>query len=165
MFYQTHSLGWLGEYGRAAKRFIFLIFFVPVCLSAETDLPVLTTDTQLANAGYYQLSWQPGISGASSKNLHFEIQQSSDKLFAPVRTIYRGSDRASVISGQADGDYYYRARVIRSNKSMSGWSNTVLVRVQHHSINKAWLFFFMGAIVFFITLSFIVVASRKNEMI
>ena len=159
-----HSLEWLGECCRMMKRMVFCaLFMVPVCLSAETNIPVLTTDTKLATAGYYQLSWQPGVTGALNKKPHFELQQSTDKTFRLIKTIYRGPDRASVISGQPDGEYYYRVRSVNPEISSGGWSKPVLVKVQHHSLQKAWLFFIAGAIVFFITLSFIVSSARSYD--
>lgn len=162
MLFITHSLVWLGECCRVMKYCISLAFFiVPVCLSAETELPVLATDTNLATAGYYQLSWQPGIAGASNKNIHFEVQQARDLSFHSSKTIYRGPDQASVISGQPNGDYFYRVRVKYTQQVMGEWSKPVLVKVQHHPLKKAWLFFIAGAIVFTITFIFIVYSSRK----
>ena len=160
----THSLGWLGEWCRATKCFIFpVLFLVPVCLSAETVLPVLTTDKQLATAGYYQLSWQPGVAGASSKISYFELQQSSNRQFRLIKTVYRGPDHASVISGKPNGKYYYRVRTVFANQLSSGWSKPVLVEVRHHSLHKAWLFFSAGALVFLITLAFTVISSRRRK--
>jgi len=164
MLSHTHSLEWLGEWCRATKRFISLVFFfVPVCLSAETVLPVLTTDTDLATAGYYQLSWQPGVTGALNKKLYFELQQSTDQSFRRIQSIYRGPDQASVISGQPDGDYYYRVRLVSQDVLAGEWSKSVHIKVQHHSMQRAWFFFCAGAIVFIMTLSFIVLSARNSD--
>lgn len=164
MLFHTHDLNWLGECCRSVGIFVLLMTSaLPVCLSAETDLPVLTTDTQLATAGYYQLSWQPGVAWVSNKSPQFELQQATDEQFQSVNTLYRGPDRASVISGMVNGDYYYRLRLIESNTASSAWSKSVLVRVRHHSLQKAWLFFAAGAIVFLMTLSFIVLSVRNRD--
>jgi len=130
-------------------------------VSAEPGLPVLTTDTELATAGYYQLSWQPGLDGASHKPLRFELQQSATADFRSAKTIYRGPDRASVVSGQPDGDYYYCIRAM-SDQATTPWSHPIAVKVQHHSLGRALGFFATGAAVFFITLSFIVFRSRHR---
>ena len=164
MVYLTHSLEWLGECCRTVSLAVLLLLsLTPVYLSAETNIPVLTTDTQLVTAGYYQLSWQPGLVGASNKVTGFELQRSATKSFRLIKTIYRGPDRASVISGRPDGVYYYRVRAIYSDQTISGWSKPVQVRVQHHSLQKAWLFFTAGALVFVITLLFIVVSSYRKD--
>lgn len=126
-------------------------------------MPVLTTDAKLATAGYYQLSWQPEITAASNKNPHFELQQSPDETFQLVKIVYRGPDQASVISGQTDGDYYYRVRKIYSDATYGKWSTPVHVKVQHHSMQKALLFFTSGAIVFLMILSFIVFSTRNRD--
>jgi len=163
MSFYPHSLDWLGNDCKAAALlFILILCSAPFSLSAEPVLPMLTTDTKLATAGYYQLSWQAGPDGASHKDLRFELQQSSVDDFHSVKTIYRGPDRASVISGQPDGDYYYRIR-IQAEQATTAWSHPVAVKVRHHSLNKAWWFFITGAVVFFITLLFIVVKSRHMD--
>lgn len=164
MVFLTHSLEWLGECCRRVGGVMLILLLIPVYLSAETEIPVLTTDTELATAGYYQLSWQPGMAGASNKNLHFELQKSNHQSFQTARTIYRGPDQASVISGQPNGNYYYRVRAIYSNDYVSDWSEAVLVKVKHHSLQRAWVFFITGAFVFLITLIFIIAsASNKNR--
>ena len=122
---------------------------------------MLTTDTELATAGYYQLSWQPGLDGASHKALRFELQQSPTADFQGVKIIYRGPDRASVVSGQPDGDYYYRIRAM-SDQTITPWSHPIIVKVQHHPLGRALGFFATGAAVFFITLFFIVFRSRHR---
>lgn len=166
MLFHPHSLDWLGDHCRPAILVFFLILsLAPMCLSAEPVLPVLTTDTRLATAGYYQLSWQPGMRGASHKNPQFELQQSNSANFHIAKLIYRGPDRASVISGLTDGDYYYRVRLIHADQSTSSWSRPVIVKVQHHPLKKALGYFITGALVFFITLMFIVVKSRRMDEI
>ena len=162
MVFHTHSPGWLGEFCRSVSLTVVLLL-TPVYLSAETEIPVLTTDTELATAGYYQLSWQPGIAGASYKKLHYELQQASDKTFSSARTIYSGPDQASVISGRENGAYYYRVRTIAANRPVGQWSKSVLVTVQHHSLQKAWLFFIAGVVVFALTLVFIVTSSAIKQ--
>ena len=120
------------------------------------------TDTKLATAGYYQLSWRPGSAGASHKSLRFELQHSISDDFHNSKTIYRGPDRARVISGQPDGEYYYRIRAM-SGQGSTPWSDAVVVEVRHHSLQRALWFFATGALVFFITLFFIVSRSRNRS--
>lgn len=163
MAFHTNNLGWLGESCRKVSLALLILLFTPVYLSAETEIPVLTTDTKLATAGYFQLSWQPGATGATNKIFHFELQQSKDRSFFASHSIYLGSDRASVISGKSNGDYFYRVRSIDSPAVKSDWSNTIHVSVQHHSLLKAWLFFSAGGIVFLFTLVFIVSSASNGN--
>lgn len=164
MLFYPHSLGWSGECCRIVGiAVVSLLCLTSVCLSAETEIPVLATDTQLATAGYYQLSWHPGVAGASNKNFQFELQQSTDPEFRSSRNVYHGPDRASVISGQPNGSYYYRVRGLLSGQPVTEWSQSIVVQVQHHSLQKAWLFFVAGAIVFFITLVFIILSARNKH--
>lgn len=163
MLFHLHNLNGLGDYCRPMKRIVFLIFvLVPVCLSAAPTVPVLISDTDIATAGYYQLSWQTGRGGASQAVFHFELQQAADDRFESARTIYRGTDHARVISGQRNGDYFYRLRITDPGQDVDVWSETVHVRVQHHSQQRAWLFFIAGAAVFLATLLFIIVHARRE---
>ena len=162
MVFHTHSLGWLGEFCSKVSLVVILLI-TPVYLSAEIEIPVLTSDTQLATAGYYQLSWRPGVAGASNKTLQFELQQSSSSSFHISKIVYQGPDRASVISGKPDGQYYYRVRSLLPDQRMSDWSQPVQVEVMHHSLARAWLFFALGALVFITTLAFILISAAKKE--
>lgn len=165
MLFYPHSLNWLGDHCRRAYIFVFVaIFSAAFSVSAEPVLPVLTSDTKLATAGYYQLSWRPGLDGAPSKIFHYELQQAVETDFKTTKIIYQGTDRASVISGLPNGKYYYRVRVIRQASSPGAWSEPVCIEVHHHSLVKALWFFATGAVVFFMTLFFIVSKSRKSPV-
>ena len=158
---KAHNLGWLGNHSRLAiKVYVILFFAIPFTLSAEPVLPVLTSDTTLATAGYYQLSWQPGVQGASHKNISFELQQATSADFIQAEVIYRGQDMARVVSGMPDGDYYYRLRSILDSDAAEYWSPILHIQVSHHSLHKALGFFIAGALVFLLTMFFIVERSR-----
>lgn len=159
---KTHNLGWLGNHSRPAIIFYVILFFaIPFPLSAEPVLPVLTSDTTLATAGYYQLSWQPGIHGASHKNISFELQQATSADFIQAEVLYQGQDLARVISGMPDGDYYYRLRRFQDSTIPSHWSQPLHIQVKHHSLQKALVFFIAGALVFLITMLFVVHRSHN----
>lgn len=103
--------------------------------------PVLQTDTTLATAGYFRLTW-PGASG------EFELQQAGTDDFQDARLIYQGPDTASVVSGLPDGDYFYRVR----QRGETRWSETLHIEVRHHPLNRAFGFFLLGAVMFAATL-------------
>jgi hypothetical protein len=111
----------------------------------------LETDTAVANAGYFQLRWN-----ASSA---VELEESTTPDFTAPRRLYSGSDRARVVSGKPDGDWYYRARPVSSGSS---FSNIVKVEVRHHPLKRAVAYFVVGAVVFLATALLIVNGARER---
>ena len=130
--------------------FISLLFaYIP---NANSETIQLSSDSEIATAGYFQLRWQ----GPTSE---YNLQESSTAEFTFSKNLYRGSDTASVISGKPDGDYYYR--VSSHDSSLPLESNIVKVTVAHHSLNDALMFFIAGAIVFITILIMIFKGSRQ----
>ena len=113
----------------------------------------LSSDSQVATAGYYQLTW----SGEANV---FQLQESTTSDFKSFRVIYEGKDLARVISGKPDGDYFYR--LARTDKNSSPVSNTVKVIVSHHPLKNALLFFLAGAIVF-VAILFLILKGKRLE--
>ena len=120
-------------------------------MSVASDTPVLQSNTTLATAGYYQLSWQHDIGS------NYELQESTVADFSVAQTLYTGMDTASVISGKPDGIYYYRLRI---NNPQSAWSEPVAVTVKHHPIERAFVFFTLGVVIFILVL---VTVLRGNK--
>ena len=122
---------------------IFLLFSVHELYAEE---PVLSSDQSIATAGYYQLSWRaPVTDQIRDKSAGYILQESDSPGFAAADTIYKGMDTARVISGKPDGNYFYR---IRLDHSGANWSAPIQVTVSHHPLSRAFLFFFIGALVF-----------------
>jgi len=120
--------------------------------AGESSLPAnpfLHTDTEVATAGYYGLSWglprdpTAASAGEASDAPHFELQEAAGPAFDTPRTLYAGPDLATALSGRPDGIYYYRVRA-----DGGPWSPPVAVTVAHHTLTRAWLFFALGATVF-----------------
>ena len=111
----------------------------------------LEADTAVANAGYFQLRWK-----ASSA---VELEESTTPDFSAPRLLYSGSDRARVVSGKPDGDWYYRARPVSSGSSSS---NIVKVEVRHHPLERAVAYFVVGAVVFLATALLIATGARER---
>ena len=128
-----------------------LLVSVPPLLAA----PQLQTDSELATAGYYQLSWQGDI------NSDYLLEESTDPSFSQSTILYEGPDTATLVSGRSDGTYYYRIRFIQDDTE-SGWSNVTRVEVSHHPLSRAFMFFALGAIVFIATLVVVVLGSRSH---
>lgn len=122
---------------------------MPVGASAES--PRLEANPQLATAGFYQLRWH------SARPV--ELEEAQDPDFSSGRTIYEGSDAARVMSGKPDGVFYYRVRDIDDGT----FSNVVEVTVRHHSVQRAFAFFGLGAVVFTSTLLLVAMGARGGK--
>ena len=122
------------------------------------DMPLENT----VDAGYLKLSWEPPAATPDAHALHYEVQRSSNQNFASVKTIYRGPDRATFLSGLRDGNYYYRVRSLQPESGeASDWSEVLVVKVVHHSLSLALWLFAIGALVFLLTVAVIVHGTWK----
>ena len=125
---------------------------------AETPLqvPSLSSDTEIATAGFYRLSWQTdGIT-------QVELQEADNPDFADASIDYQGPDDASVVSGKPNGTWYYRARVI-GDQQAGPWSTAVKVTVAHHPLYRAFMFFGLGVVVFVATLLLVVRGAERER--
>jgi hypothetical protein len=134
--------------------FIYSLLVAAINAPALANSPLLKTDSELATAGYFQLSW----SGDEGRG--YVLQQSGSIDFSNALTIYQGPDTASLISGRANGTYYYR---IRYDDQADGWSDVTRVEVSHHQLSRAFMFFILGAIVFVATLAVVVTGNRAHK--
>ncbi len=130
-------------------------FILPLTVCGEARFNIAASPT-LSTDGKVVISWE------SAANTQVVIQQDSNPAFIAPSTLYRGSDSASVVTGLVDGDYHYRGRLDNPDGTFSGWSPTVDVRVQHHSLPRAFSFFFVGLVVFVATLSLIILGARRH---
>jgi hypothetical protein len=113
---------------------------------------VLESDTEVATAGFFQLSWDAGPGD-------LRLVEAGDADFQAPRVVYDGTDTARLVSGKPDGDYFYR---LESADGPTVLSNTVEVSVRHHSLGRAAAFFAVGAAVFAATLGLVVYGSRLD---
>ena len=116
-------------------------------------LPRLESDTGVATAGYYQLQWT-----VDTPEVVIEETRGNSPTTA---IIYKGPDRATLRSGLAAGERSYRAGELDSNGDVIAWSEPVEVTVAHHPLNRALMFFAIGAVVFIATLLLIVGGARR----
>lgn len=135
----------------------FLIFLTRVSPAEATGQDVLppkfTNDLQQdITSGYVKLIWE-APEGISLEGKDFQLQESGDAAFSNPTTLYTGADLASFISGLANGTYYYRLRFVAdpAGTPLSGWSDTLTLTVQHHSLRLAEFLFAVGALVFLTT--------------
>lgn len=131
---------------RLPRVLLWLLLILPVPAMA------LSSDTEEASSGYYTLSWEARAAGV-------ELQEADNPDFSNARTLYRGHDTASLISGKTDGDWYYRLRA----QDQAQWSEPVKVIVAHHDLNQAFGFLGLGLVVFLATLALIVHGAGRRE--
>lgn len=115
--------------------------------AAEVDGLVIAP--AMSRDGVYELSWT-----ATGDVL---LEESRDSAFDDVRVIYRGADHGTVLTGRRDGIYYYR---LRADGGSPGAVLTGFARVEHHSVERALVFFGIGLFVF---VSTIVLVARGPE--
>jgi hypothetical protein len=116
--------------------------------------PKLSSDHEVASAGFFQLSWD-----AEGKRV--ELQEASSQAFRNPTVLYIGPDSKSVISGKANGGWYYRVRTLEPQ--LGTWSNTVVVKVAHHDLSRALMFLSLGIIVFIAIVAMIVRGERARQ--
>lgn len=137
-------------------KFIVSFFFsINLLLASISNASALelSSDSETATAGFFQLTW-------TESSPYYQLQESTSPNFTVFKTIYHGSDLATVISGKPDGDYYYRIYVDNSKPNVH--SNIVRVSVKHHSLVNAFLFFIAGAFVFF-ALLIVIIRGNKQQ--
>lgn len=134
---------------------VVILFFVMACPPAAAA-PELTSNTPLSTAGYFRLTWTQPNSQPGQKATEYELQRSVDDGFAAAKTVYRGPDNASVISGLPDRTYYYRVRFAGD----ADWSKPVEIEVKHHPLSRAFGFFALGAAMFAITVIVLIKGAR-----
>lgn len=120
--------------------------------------------TSKSSSGNIKLIWELDGKQDVWEKTEFELQKSRDEEFTEAKTAYTGPDRATFISGLADGMYYYRIRVIKGDE-VGVWSDTVKFEVKHHSLKLALVLFFIGAIVFSATVWIVLKGASKEETV
>lgn len=95
------------------------------------------------------------------------MQQSQEATFPEGRVIYEGPQRSSFVSGLPDGDVFFRARVgalppEATSVLWGPWSEPKRFTVLHHSLGLAAALFSMGALVFLLTLGFLLREARRS---
>jgi hypothetical protein len=132
--------------------FLLLFLLPPVASQAQSSVPQLSSDSSVATAGFFRLSWDTDAA-------QVELQEASDNDFRSARTYYKGADKAALISGKPNGDWYYRIRALQGDVP-GPWSEPLLVTVVHHPLSRALLFFGLGLAVF---IAIVVLVVRGPE--
>jgi len=116
--------------------------------SVHAEALQLTSSTDSASAGYFQLSWSWPTAPADVTYRLSERQLDQPGAVTTFNNIYQGRDMASVISGKSDGRYEYR--VIAGSPILADTviSNRVSVNVKHHSLGNAFAVLLLGVVIF-----------------
>jgi len=113
---------------------------------------------EYTKSGFFKLSW----SIEHRNDVKFRIVESRDPSFKNYKVKYEGPDLATFVSGLSNGEYYYRVRAIfRENGQKSGWSKTLSVTVEHHSLKLAFTLMVIVAAVFIATALLVLYGNHK----
>lgn len=118
-------------------------------VSAPAGAKELVVRPDLATDGVYQLSWVA--------DGEVRLEEARDPGFADARTVYTGSDGATVLTGRSDGVYHYRlfaGETLRAGPARA--------EVVHHSLGRALAFFAVGGFVFLATSLLVVRGNRED---
>ena len=87
----------------------------------------------------------------------FLLEESTNTEFLNPEKTHISNIYASTLTGLDNGTYYYR---IKNNNNE--WSNTAKVVVQHHSLDKAFLFFTLGCCLFVLIITTLIIGHTKT---
>ena len=104
------------------------------------------------SAGYVTLAWP------EAKGTHFDLEIKRDS--GDWQILYLGRDRATTLSGLADGSYQVR---MATNAAPLKTTDTVSFTVKHHSLGDALAFFGSGAVIFLILLVLLLRGGREAD--
>ena len=132
---------------------IRLVLSVIFCILSvhHHDAQTLKISDNGLSAGYMTLSWTP----QEGKSVSIE-KRSNDQW----NSIYEGLDSATTLSGLSDGIYEFRARF-----SDGSFSEILKLEVKHHTLEKAFSFFGLGALMFVILLLMIANGARSGQFV
>lgn len=116
----------------------------PLTAAKADDL--IISDNGLT-AGYATLAWS-NVEGES-----FVLEENVSGNWRPV---YDGPDRATTLSGRADGDFTFR---LKADGQLVG--DPISFTVAHHPLSRAWAFFAVGAAMFVALVGVLLRGSRK----
>jgi hypothetical protein len=143
---------------RDAKFFLILLaLFSASTVFADFGSIRLESDTDVSTAGFFQLTWN-----APAQDKELELRESRHPDLSDYRSIYTGQDLARTMSGKPDGDYYYQ--IVSMKRDDPRESDIVKVKVAHHPLANAFMFFTLGAVVFLSILVSILLGNRDSKV-
>lgn len=122
---------------------LFMLSFLSFSRSLANDIEILDNGS---TAGYITLGW------SAVQGNNFELKEKNGAIW---KLIYKGEDHATTLSGLANGSYEYQ---LTADGKVS--ENSTNITIQHHSIKRAWLFFSIGAVMFFILILILALGEK-----
>lgn len=114
----------------------------------------LSADRTVSTDGVVKLSW-------AQDGRQVLLQRAHEPTFRSPRTVYRGTDSASLRTGLPDGDYFFRLR--SAGAPEQAWSEPLTVQVRHHGAARTWGLFGLGAVVFLSIIGVILTGSARER--
>lgn len=148
--------------------FAGLFFISRLFLAAESEAspptPVFANDERIEQSvPYLTLEWEIPEESDFSESLTFQLEEAASDDFSDPSLRYEGPDSASVVSGLAEGEYYFRVRSVADEDDTSAWSDPVHVTIEYDSLAKAFLLFGIGAVVSIATVVLVITGDRRTR--
>lgn len=136
------------------KTILFTLLLLSSFLTRAAQ-PILSLENgSNPEQGIIKLHW--GYPESDSQE--FELQQAISTDFKTFSSVYHGSDRATFISGLADGNYHYRVY----HPATETYSEVLSVEVKHHPLSLAFTMLGLGAVVFIFTVVYLIKGRQKS---
>lgn len=108
-------------------------------------------------------TFKPEWAEAEAVDRVWELQQATMPDFADAVTRYSGPDHGSVITGLAEGTYYFRVREMGGGGGSGAWSMPLEVRVEFFSTPLVVTMLFVGFAVVAVTVGAILHGHFRRE--
>jgi hypothetical protein len=118
-----------------------------------------------SDQGYVDLRWTPvPLPPQGAPGLSYALQQSGTAGFEAPVARYEGPDLGSVLTGFAEGDYWFRVRAFDPATGAAGpWSAALRLEVRYMPMGRVALFLVAGAAVFTLTLAAILSGHARAK--
>lgn len=121
------------------------LFILFVVLSSSLHAaPELRSSDAVSTTGSFRLSWGPAIAVLPAQDSDYLLEECSTD---GCRSVYRGHDRSTVISGRPDGIYRFRI----SEASSPGSYGQTSVEVRHHDLGRSLIVLSGGFVLFMLS--------------
>jgi hypothetical protein len=134
------------------------VFLIPVFLLTAHATPGVTivnapeSGIILSEEGKTVIEWVPEEI-SHRPDLEFELQQSTRPDFKNTKTLYQGPDLGTVVTGLAEGNYFYRVREVTGEGTAGEWTEPLTVRVVYPGRRAVTLLLVLGSCVLMATLA------------
>lgn len=123
----------------------------PVC-AADISL---ASDTSYSTEGYFVVT----LSADTPPDTMAVLEQATTEDFNDARQYRLPANGNITITGLPDGFYHFRARLADGS-----FGDTLTVEVAHHSLARAFSFFFVGLVLFVILATTIFLGNRNTKV-